>query len=769
MPALLLALLFTLGCAHAQDNLVANPGFETAGDDGQTPAGWTMPTLPGVEFAWDDQIAHSGARSARVTGTDPDAQSTFVQAWRQNVSKLPGGRVWISSWVKADSVKGRIGVLHRDENGQVLRNQMIADVSGTYDWREFGASLEPEPGTVDLQLVMGLVKSTGSLWFDDVSVTAFAGAGTMFGTLSISPDTPGIAGQTAPVEFTVRIGEKGLRPGGAIKLRFEAWRPAREFRLAGFRADTGNPAHAFEITIPPPKSTWPPTPQPVAAIITLIEGTALKAGDTVTIRADLTYTAFTNVIAELGGLLSPDPNSADFPLEGTFRLTSTGGEAKQVLCTAEARPIEGAAGRVTVAVTDAHGNPCEAFRGTVSLRCSTGAAMPEPYAFTEADRGSHEFRVTVPANQVSRITASCGEMKAISNPILPRKPEEPGIYFGDIHSHCEISADAVGDPDLAYEYARRFFGMDFAGLSDHSPRGKHWQRNTGVTNRHNADGQFVTFLGFEWSDGRRGHRNAYYRGDSGPEQPNDLPDNMESWWARYDETGDRVLTVPHHPNTDSGVRLDNGELVWGPVDWSAINHKYQRIVEICQLRGAFEVPGPDPELRAKRPDAGASVQTALAKGHRLGFIGSTDTHSGRPGNGDARAAIVSAEFTRAGLWDAMHDRSCYATTGPHMLIFFRVNGRPMGSEIALDAADTPRIIDWRVVGTGPVKRVDLVRNNEVVQSWQGGSADDLSGEFTRAEALTGTEWWYLRVIQEDTHLGWSSPVWVDPPGSTSAQ
>lgn len=104
-----------------------------------------------------------------------------------------------------------------------------------------------------------------------------------------------------------------------------------------------------------------------------------------------------------------------------------------------------------------------------------------------AHSGSRSARVTVPANQVSRITASCGEMKALSNPILPRKPEEPGIHFGDIHSHCEISADAVGDPDLAHEYARRFFGMDFAGLSDHSPRRRNWQRKIEVTNRHNWD------------------------------------------------------------------------------------------------------------------------------------------------------------------------------------------------------------------------------------------------------------------------------------------
>ena len=67
-------------------------------------------------------------------------------------------------------------------------------------------------------------------------------------------------------------------------------------------------------------------------------------------------------------------------------------------------------------------------------------------------------------------------MAATSNPILPREEGEPGVWFGDIHSHCEISADAVGDPDEAYDYARRFWGLDVAALSDHSPRGAKWAR-----------------------------------------------------------------------------------------------------------------------------------------------------------------------------------------------------------------------------------------------------------------------------------------------------
>ena len=73
-----------------------------------------------------------------------------------------------------------------------------------------------------------------------------------------------------------------------------------------------------------------------------------------------------------------------------------------------------------------------------------------------------------------------------------------------------------------------------------------------------------------------------------------------------------------------------------------------------------------------------------------------------------------------------------------------------------------RQIAWRAVGTGPIERVDLLRNNEIVKSWEGEGKDDLSGTFSRAEPVAETEWWYIRVIQADTQMAWSSPSWVDP-------
>jgi hypothetical protein len=242
-----------------------------------------------------------------------------------------------------------------------------------------------------------------------------------------------------------------------------------------------------------------------------------------------------------------------------------------------------------------------------------------------------------------------------------------------------------------------------------------------------------------------------------------MKDNMESWWSFFDERDIPALTIPHHPNTQSKAKRPDGASVWGPMDWSVVNHKYQRIVELCQIRGSFEVPGPNAALRVERADCGASVQAALGKGHRLGFIGSTDTHAGRPGNGPARAAIISHNFSRRGLWDALHARRCYTTSGKHVLVFFQLNGRPMGSEVRLGSRSAMRTIEWRVIGTGRLSRIDLLRNNEEIKTWQGRGACDQAGRYACEMPLDSTEWWYLRVVQEDTEMAWSSPIWVDPP------
>lgn len=748
--------------AGPSDNLVANGGFETVTEDGRWAAGWMRLTMAGARLVVDSGVSHSGSRSGRVDGTAPEQQGRYVRAWRQDIGPLPSASLWVSMWVKARNLTdGRVNILHKDPDGDVLFNQHLASFEGTFDWREIGGIVTPVQGATALQLVMGLVRSSGSVWFDDVVVAPLADQAANFGEMRMEPDGPGPAGGKRPVQFHFTIGRCGIEPGGSLMLQWQRWRPAAEFRLGKFSVHCDQPGARFRIAVPARKRTWPPQPRPTACIATLQGPSALKPGAHVTISASMTYTQHTNVSCRIVGLIAPRLRAAGRPMAGGAVVRARPGAVADLRCIAEARPLIGQPGRLVVAVTDKFGNPVEDFRGTVRLAGDASASLPSTYTFTAADAGSHEFAITFAKARVVHVTARLGGLLARSNPILPRSGGEPGVFFGDIHSHCEISADAVGSPDHAYDYARRFWGLDFAALSDHSPRGELWRRAVEAANRHNQPGSFVTFVAFEWSDPRHGHRNIYYRGNDGPEMPLGKPDNMQSWWKFLDAQGVRALTIPHHPNTVSRARGADGKPVWGPMDWSAKNHKYQRVVEICQNRGSFELPGgPFPQLRVLRKDEGASVQTALALGHRLGFIASTDTHSGRPGTGTGRCAIIAPELTRPALWDALYARRCYATSGAHLLVFFSLNGRPMGSEINGQRPDTARTIDWRVIGTSPIRQVDLLCNNRIYRSWQGNGREDVSGSLRHEGRLNGLEWWYLRVVQEDGEMAWSSPIWI---------
>jgi len=118
-------------------------------------------------------------------------------------------------------------------------------------------------------------------------------------------------------------------------------------------------------------------------------------------------------------------------------------------------------------------------------------------------------------------------------------------------------------------------------------------------------------------------------------------------------------------------------------------------------------------------------------------------------------AVFAPNLTREAVYDALYARKCYATTGARIYLDFTVDGKPMGSDIE----NASGIFKYKitVLGTDNIASVELVRTgkNETIYE---------SGE-TRSVFLEGeirdSGWAYIKVIQTDRNMAWSSPVWLE--------
>ena len=275
-------------------------------------------------------------------------------------------------------------------------------------------------------------------------------------------------------------------------------------------------------------------------------------------------------------------------------------------------------------------------------------------------------------------------------------------------------------------------------------------------------GEFAPLVAVELNDPTAGHRVILYP-DEGKRV---TTSKIEEIWPALEGTG--AVVVPHHINVTS----EGGYQNWRVQDWQRHNPEYQTVLEIAQNRGAFETD--EPGGATVIGGGGASAQDALAMGHRLGFVGGTDSHHAQPGRNTCSmagvdfhdhmtgglTAILAPELTREAVIQALKERRCYATTGARIVLDFQVDGHGMGEDFI--AAARQVAVTARVLGTAVIERLEVVCNGEFVFTRLGESRVAELAE-TLPLAADKTSYFYLRATQSDGHVAWSSPIWVSPP------
>ncbi len=414
---------------------------------------------------------------------------------------------------------------------------------------------------------------------------------------------------------------------------------------------------------------------------------------------------------------------------------------------------------LTIAVLDAMGNAGPLFEGEVMLESDVVLAdLPTVVPLRVEDLGRTRVEFTAPEAGVVRIKARVGEaLTAESNPMRVAT-DGPRVLWADLHGHSGLS-DGTGTPEDYFSYARDIAGLDIAALTDHDHWGvdfldtspKMWAAIGEQVEAFNEPGRFVTLLGYEWTSWLHGHRHVLYFEDGGKvfssiDPRYDTP--PELWQALR---GQKALTIAHH--TAGGPIATNWDYEPDPV--------LEPVTEVASVHGSSEAE--DSPQVIYSPVRGNFARDALERGYSLGFVGSGDSHDGHPGLAHLAsgtggvAGIMAEDLTRESILKAVRTRRVFATNGPRILIQMAVNGRPMGSTVELDPDGATVFIG--VSGTSPIERVDLVRSGAVVLSIPGEGQQDLSLTLQIQDVGDG-EFLYVRVVQVDGGMAWSSPVFL---------
>jgi hypothetical protein len=336
------------------------------------------------------------------------------------------------------------------------------------------------------------------------------------------------------------------------------------------------------------------------------------------------------------------------------------------------------------------------------------------------------------------------------------------ILRGDTHRHTEFSMDGNNDGSLldAYRYSIDAAELDFLLVSEHNGASGPDKPYINHLLQQYADvlsvaGKFAPFYGYERSLGYpNGHRNVLLTKRGTPTLP--IPPEEQKA-----QTGAKALY--DYLKLHKGIAISHTSASSMGTDWRDNDPEVEPLVEIYQGdRVSAEYEGAPKAAHAGNPASAPGgfrpagyVWNAWAKGYKLGVQAASDhlsTHI-------SYACTIAEDFTREGLLDAMRARHSYGATDNIVLDYrMKANGKEYLQGDIVDVTGDFQL-SIKVLGTQPIRQLDVIRSNEFLHT-RAPLEKDLSLSFRDARPKQGESYYYVRVIQVDDQIAWSSPIWI---------
>lgn len=372
-----------------------------------------------------------------------------------------------------------------------------------------------------------------------------------------------------------------------------------------------------------------------------------------------------------------------------------------------------------------------------------------------------------------------------SPPIKCFPESNKSVFWGILHGESE-RIDSTENIESCLRHFRDDKGMNFLAASpfenQEETTNEMWKLISQNITEFDENDRFTTFLGMQWAGqpGEEGVRHILFLKDS--KQPLRKKDVKYSTLKKiYNSFSPKEIISITTFSMGKGHEYN----------FKNYDSNYERIAEIYNAWGSSESTKKEGNPRpigttgkiGVQENAEGSLQKALSNNCRFGFVAGGLDDRGIYSSffeGDqiqytpGLTAIIAAEHSRSSLAEALYNRSCYATTGERIIVGLYIAGMAMGSEITTAQKHgllINRHISGFVAGTTKLKSVEIIRNGKVLKTFK---PDSYSLDFTYDDMIPIEKvtlptkdkkppfvYYYIRVIQEDGHMAWSSPIWID--------
>lgn len=368
-----------------------------------------------------------------------------------------------------------------------------------------------------------------------------------------------------------------------------------------------------------------------------------------------------------------------------------------------------------------------------------------------------------------------------SAPIKCFQENDRNLFWGELHGDSE-KLNSTEDMEsclrqMRDEKAYNFFASSpFEDVEETSNEA--WKVLSQSITEFNEEDRFATFLGFQYlgEPEKEGLRHLIYLKD-GKGILRRKDSKYSSLQKLYKTINPKeVISIPIFPMGKTTA-----------FDFKEFNPEFERVVEIYNAWGCSERTASENNhfpIKGKVKEVSAcSIQKALQQNMRFGFVAgglddrgafSTFYETKQAQYSSGLTGIICSKYTRENMFEALQNRSCFATTGARIIVGFYIAGQKMGSELSTatkSGLHVNRHISGYVAGTSRLTLIEIIRNGKVLHTitpedkynidYYYDDMEELSKITLDSKGRSPFTYYYLRVTQEDGHMAWSSPIWVD--------